>query len=55
VKEYNDIVGYECNNAAEMNSYYSKLSDLGYELATPDKGLHSCGEPFTYDELIEAL
>ena len=55
VSEYNTIIDNECANARTMDLYYSRLRSIWYPLATPDKALHSCGSPFSYDEFVEAL
>ena len=55
VEEYNTIMQKECANALPMDIYFSRLRSLWYTLATPDKALHSCDSPFTYDEFVEAL
>ena len=55
VDEYNKIIKRECDNAKKMDDYYSKLYSIGYRLATPDKWLHACDEPFNYGEFVEAL
>ena len=55
VEEYNKIIKKECDNALKMDDYFSRLASIWYPLATPNKWLHSCDEPFTYDEFVEAL
>ncbi len=57
VEEYNIIIKKECDNALSMDLYSTKLFNLWYFSATPNKSIHSCNlqEYFTYEDFVEAL
>ena len=57
VEEYNKIIKNECDNALSMDLYSTRLFNLWYFSATPNKSIHSCNlqEYFTYEDFVEAL
>ena len=56
VKEYNTIVQKECDSALKVDdNYFSRLYEMWFINATPSKSVHSCIEPFSYEDFVDAI